>query len=49
VDGISGATLTGRFLSEGLHDLLRAYEPVAVQFRRYEPGKVPLGRIGSLE
>jgi len=33
VDGISGATLTGRFLSAGLKDVLSEYEPVSVQFR----------------
>jgi Na+-transporting NADH:ubiquinone oxidoreductase subunit C len=33
VDGISGATLTGRFLSEGLHDTLLVYEKVSVNFR----------------
>jgi Na+-transporting NADH:ubiquinone oxidoreductase subunit C len=33
VDGISGATLTGKFLSEGLADILLEYEPVSVRFR----------------
>jgi len=33
VDGISGATLTGRFLSEGLHDTLLKYEKVSARFR----------------
>ncbi len=33
VDGISGATLTGRFLSEGLRDTLLAYENVSANFR----------------
>jgi len=33
VDGISGATLTGRFLSEGLRDTLLVYENVSVNFR----------------
>ncbi len=33
VDGISGATLTGRYLSEGLKDILKAYEPVSRRFR----------------
>jgi Na+-transporting NADH:ubiquinone oxidoreductase subunit C len=33
VDGISGATLTGRFLSAGLKDILLAYEPVSIKFR----------------
>lgn len=34
VDGISGATMTGKFLSEGLKEILKAYEPVAIQFRQ---------------
>jgi len=33
VDGISGATLTGRFLSAGLKDILSEYEPVSLKFR----------------
>ena len=33
VDGISGATMTGRYLSEGLEDILQAYEPVSRRFR----------------
>lgn len=33
VDGISGATLTGRFLNEGLRDTLLAYEKVSAKFR----------------
>jgi len=33
VDGISGATLTGRFLSEGLQTTLAAYEKVSANFR----------------
>ncbi|MDJ0885242.1 MAG: FMN-binding protein [Desulfobacterales bacterium] len=33
VDGISGATLTGRYLSEGLKDIIKAYEPVSRRFR----------------
>ncbi len=34
VDGISGATLTGKFLSEGLKGILLDYEPVSVRFRQ---------------
>jgi len=34
VDGISGATLTGRYLSEGLEETLTKYEPVSVIFRQ---------------
>ena len=33
VDGISGATLTGRFLSAGLKEILSEYEPVSIRFR----------------
>jgi Na+-transporting NADH:ubiquinone oxidoreductase subunit C len=36
VDGISGATLTGKFLNEGMKETLKRYEPVAIQFRRDE-------------
>ena len=42
VDGISGATLTGKYLTEGLADILRDYEPVAIKFRRNQCGKVTL-------
>jgi Na+-transporting NADH:ubiquinone oxidoreductase subunit C len=33
VDGISGATLTGKFLSAGMEDILKTYEPVSINFR----------------
>ena len=33
VDGISGATLTGKFLTSGLKNVLQAYEPVSIKFR----------------
>lgn len=33
VDGISGATLTGKYLSAGLKNILQAYEPVSIKFR----------------
>lgn len=33
VDGISGATMTGKFLSEGLKQTLIAYEPLSKRFR----------------
>lgn len=33
VDGISGATLTGRFLTAGLKETLLDYEPVSIRFR----------------
>ncbi|ETR70023.1 MAG: Na+-transporting NADH:ubiquinone oxidoreductase subunit C [Candidatus Magnetoglobus multicellularis str. Araruama] len=34
VDGISGATLTGQYLSEGIKSTLTKYEPVSVLFRQ---------------
>ncbi|MGD9364922.1 MAG: FMN-binding protein [Desulfobacteraceae bacterium] len=37
VDGISGATMTGRFLSSGLKTILRDYEPMAIEFRHKNP------------
>ncbi len=37
VDGISGATLTGKFLSSGFKEILKAYEPVAIEFRHRNP------------
>ena len=35
VDGISGATLTGKFLTAGLKEILSTYEPVSVRFRKH--------------
>lgn len=43
VDGISGATLTGMYLSRGLHNILREYEPVSIRFRQDELKKLPPG------
>lgn len=34
VDGISGATLTGQYLTKGLKEILSEYEPVSLRFRR---------------
>ncbi|MBT3178352.1 MAG: FMN-binding protein [Desulfobacula sp.] len=34
VDGISGATLTGRYLSEGIKKTLIAYDAVSIKFRQ---------------
>lgn len=34
VDGISGATLTGKYLTAGLRDTLGRYEPVSIRFRQ---------------
>lgn len=47
VDGISGATLTGRFLTAGLKQVLHAYEPVAVRFRNTSRDHQPLGSVLS--
>jgi len=37
VDGISGATLTGKYLTAGLKTVLQAYEPVSIKFRTKQP------------
>lgn len=42
VDGISGATLTGKFLSGGLEEVLLDYEPLSEQFRA-GPVSLPAG------
>lgn len=34
VDGISGATLTGKYLSAGIREILENYEPVSIKFRK---------------
>jgi Na+-transporting NADH:ubiquinone oxidoreductase subunit C len=34
VDGISGATLTGKYLSAGIMEILNNYEPVSIKFRK---------------
>ena len=34
VDGISGATLTGKYLTAGLKEVLEDYEPVSIKFRK---------------
>jgi Na+-transporting NADH:ubiquinone oxidoreductase subunit C len=39
VDGISGATLTGQFLSTGIADVLQNYEPLSAAFRRNGAGE----------
>lgn len=39
VDGISGATLTGQFLTTGLKQILQNYEPVSLRFRSGNIGK----------
>jgi len=34
VDGISGATLTGMYLTDGIKEILEDYEPVSIKFRK---------------
>ena len=46
VDGISGATLTGKYLSSGLKTILTRYEPVAVRFRNNPTCPSPPGAGG---
>lgn len=46
VDGISGATLTGKYLSSGLETILTRYEPVAVRFRNNPTCPSPPGAGG---
>ncbi|MFW5854937.1 MAG: FMN-binding protein [Thermodesulfobacteriota bacterium] len=41
VDGISGATLTGKFLSGGIRETLRVYEPISIRFRNNRLKEVP--------
>ncbi len=41
VDGISGATLTGRYLTAGLREVLEDYEPVLIRFRKNLIAKPP--------
>lgn len=48
VDGISGATLTGRYLSQGLASDLAIYEGVSLRFRQNRIGK-DLENIKNLE
>ncbi len=40
VDGISGATLTGKYLTAGFKQILQEYEPVSIKFRTHR-GKMP--------
>jgi len=41
VDGISGATLTGKFLTASMKENLLTYEPVAIRFRSNRIGGLP--------
>jgi len=44
VDGISGATLTGKYLATGLKDILLEYEPVSLKFRTKKLLRLAAGR-----
>ncbi|MCP4692792.1 MAG: FMN-binding protein [Desulfobacterales bacterium] len=44
VDGISGATLTGKFLTEGLKETLLEYEPVSLNLRADKLFRMPDSR-----
>jgi len=46
VDGISGATMTGKYLSSGLQTILTRYEPVSVTFRKNPTCPAP-GSLGG--
>ncbi len=41
VDGISGATLTGNFLTSGFRETLEGYEPISLTFRRNRGALAP--------
>jgi Na+-transporting NADH:ubiquinone oxidoreductase subunit C len=43
VDGISGATLTGKYLSAGMREILENYEPVSIRFRKHMLKQAPEG------
>jgi len=43
VDGISGATLTGKYLTAGVKEILKSYEPVSIRFRKSRVMKKPEG------
>ena len=43
VDGISGATLTGKYLTAGVERILKDYEPVSIRFRKNQIKKAPEG------
>ncbi|HIJ56497.1 MAG TPA: FMN-binding protein [Deltaproteobacteria bacterium] len=43
VDGISGATLTGKYLTAGVKQILESYEPVSIRFRKNLIKKLPGG------
>ena len=43
VDGISGATLTGKYLTAGMKQVLERYEPVSIRFREKHVSGNPKG------
>jgi Na+-transporting NADH:ubiquinone oxidoreductase subunit C len=43
VDGISGATLTGKYLTAGMKQVLESYEPVSIRFRKKHVARTPEG------
>ena len=47
VDGISGATLTGKYLSEGIKNTLMKYEGVSITFRQKELKTHANGKAGQ--
>ncbi|MBW2366496.1 MAG: FMN-binding protein [Deltaproteobacteria bacterium] len=47
VDGISGASLTGKFLTEGLMRNLAEYEPVSIRFRKNQIRRIPEKKPGD--
>ena len=46
VDGISGATLTGKYLTAGIRQILEQYEPVSIKFRN-NPARPSPAKSGS--
>lgn len=48
VDGISGATMTGKYLTAGLKETLEHYEPVSIRFRKNLINRPP-GQDGNAE
>jgi Na+-transporting NADH:ubiquinone oxidoreductase subunit C len=48
VDGISGATMTGKYLTADLKEILENYEPVSIQFRKNLINR-PHGQDGNTE
>lgn len=47
VDGISGATLTGKYLTAGIRQILEQYEPVSIKFRNNPANRRSPDKTGS--